>query len=73
MTLRAKFLCNKIEDYGTWKKVFLMAQYSNTKEDNQFSSATPSGSMEMTVTSESGMGYFKPGKQYYLDITEATN
>lgn len=71
MILRAKFMCTKIEDYGTLKQVYLNAQYSNTKEDNQFSAATPSGDMKMTVTTEAGMSFFKPGDQYYLDFTEA--
>lgn len=78
-TLRAKFLANEVTDYGEQypgsvnKRVKLAAVYSHDRntEDNQFSSATPSGSLEMMISNPNASDFFKPGKKYYLDITEA--
>lgn len=76
MTLRAKFTVLSIADYRPYKgykastRVTLSAQYSNTPEDNQFSEATPSGELEMTITTDTGREFFKIGKHYFLDFTE---
>lgn len=71
-------MCQSVADYrsGTWSnesyaEVTLSPMYSNNPEDNQFSKATPSGSLKMIVTTEVGKAYFTPGKYYYLDFTEA--
>lgn len=40
------------------------------REDNSFASATPSGKMELSVDNKEVHGFFKPGKSYYVDITE---
>jgi hypothetical protein len=40
-------------------------------EDNSFASATPAGKLELTVDNKAVHGFFKPGKTYYVDITEA--
>lgn len=72
--LRAKFLVNSITDFGHgMKRVNLNTVYCNKSntENNQFSQATPSGSMEMMVTSEAAKNFFTIGKSYYLDFTEA--
>lgn len=39
-------------------------------EDNSFASATPSGKMELSIDNKEVHGFFKPGKSYYVDITE---
>lgn len=72
-TLRAKFTVNSVTDFGYGSKnVKMAAVYSNKKdEDNQFSAATPSGSLEMMVSAEGTQDFLKPGKKYYLDFTEA--
>ena len=44
---------------------------STNAEDNTFASATPSGSMKLCVNNPAVRGLFKPGKKYYVDITEA--
>ncbi len=43
---------------------------STNAEDNSFASATPSGHMQLTITNPDVRGFFKPGKKYYVDITE---
>ena len=79
-TLRAKFQCQAIADYRPhqsfpnskgYTEVVLNAQYSNSPEDNQFSEATPSGALKMTVTTEVGKNFFVVGKNYYMDFIEA--
>lgn len=78
MVLRAKFLCNTVADHRPakypnakgWTTVDLQAVYSNSKEDNQFSEATPSAHLTMTVTTENGKSFFQPGESYYLDFTK---
>ena len=72
--LRAKFYVNSFTDFGHgMKRVNLNAVYCNkaNTENNQFSQATPSGTMEMMVSSEAAKNFFTIGKSYYLDITEA--
>lgn len=62
-----------LKDFGyNSKEVELMAVYSNEKntEDNQFSQATPSGTLKMMVTAEGAQKFFTPGKSYYLDFQE---
>lgn len=77
--LRAKFAVQHITDFGSYDgkhpnlKVQLNAVYSGDKnsEDNQFSAATPSGDCWMMISNPQADGFFKPGKKYYLDFTEA--
>jgi hypothetical protein len=71
--MRAKFRCNSVTDFGYGsKEVKLSAVYSNEKntEDNQFSTATPSGELRMMVSNPAAQDWFKPGKDYYLDFQE---
>lgn len=71
--LRAKFQTGSITDFGYGSKQFkLSAVYSNNPgEDNQFSQATPSGTIEMMVSNPDAMDFFQHGKKYYVDFTEA--
>lgn len=72
--LRAKFIVGSVTDFGYGSKsVKMNAVYSNTKgsEDNQFSSATPSGSLEMMVSAEGAQDFLKPGVKYILTFEEA--
>lgn len=71
--VRAKFLCDSIDGdivelsavYGTDDK--------DNEDNNQFSEATPYGVMEMMVNNPNAKDFFKVGKNYYLDFTEAPN
>lgn len=72
-SLRAKFRVNSVTDFGyNSKQVKLSAVYSNDKntEDNQFSSATPSGSLEMMITSPIAQDFFAAGDEVYMDFTK---
>ena len=75
-TVRAKFKVDEVTDYGYGaKRVKLSAVYSHDRnnEDNQFSQATPSGSIEMMVTNPDSLEFLQPGKPYYVDFSEAEN
>jgi hypothetical protein len=50
----------------------LVAQYDpELPEDVRYSKATPSGRIEMQVDNPPARAFFKPGKAYYIDFTEA--
>lgn len=51
----------------------LSAIYSGDKnaEDNTYSKATPSASLEITISNPAAQGFLVPGKSYYLDFNEA--
>lgn len=78
-TTRCKFRCNSTTntEYGA-VIVKLSAAYPNKAldgyehgEDHAFFSATPQGTLEMTITNPGGAELFQPGDDFYLDITKA--
>lgn len=77
MATRAKFKCQSVTrtKSGTkeYQEVKLSAVYGGDKnsEDNQFSEATPSGTLIMVISNPAVLGFFEPDKNYYLDITTA--
>jgi len=71
MIVKAKFHCEQVTrtEWGAEVPKF-RAVYTGTPEDNSYSQATPSASMELTVTNPAVHGFFVPGKEYYLQITQ---
>jgi hypothetical protein len=74
MTIRAKFRCNSVvtyqnEDFGR-KYEFTALYDTSIPEDRRYAKYTPSGRVEILVTNPDVT--FAPGKDYYFDITEAT-
>lgn len=76
MTTRCKFRVTKVAQCD-WRppgeEVTLHAQYDPTKnpEDVSFAEATPNGQMTFFVTNKAVIGMFKPGQEYYVDLTPA--
>jgi hypothetical protein len=74
-SLRAKFRVDEVTNYGYGghQLVKMNAVYSSTKntEDNQFSEATPSGSLEMIISAKGAIDWLKRGVKYILTFTEA--
>ncbi len=67
--VRAKFT---VQSPTEGNSVVLIPQYDSTlPEDQKFSAATPSGRIEMLVDNPPARAFFKPGKAYYVDFTEA--
>lgn len=72
--LKCKFSANSVTNFGGGsQEVKLAAVYDslNNEENNQFSQATPSGSLEMYIDNPSAIGFIKPGRDYFLYIEEA--
>jgi len=42
-----------------------------TDENNTYAKFTPSGQLSLTITNPDLLGKFEPGKEYYLDFSEA--
>jgi hypothetical protein len=71
-TMRAKFRCNSVTDYGYQKQVELDAVMSDENQENQdFNKYTPAGKLTMTIDQSGAMDFIKPEKEYYLDFVEA--
>lgn len=75
MSVRAKFTCNAVEDYGTSKTIKMSAVYEGAlgenEENKRFTKATPNGSLSMTVDNPGASIQFAPGRAYYLTFDEA--
>lgn len=69
--VRAKFKCNSVEEYaGGSKEAKLSAVYSSKGENAQFTHATPSGNLSISIDSQTeAVEFFKPGEEYYLDFS----
>lgn len=72
MATRAKFQCLNVTDHGHNKTVRLQAVYSRKEgtESHDFTTATPSGTLEMTINNPKASVQFVPLRNYYLDISE---
>ena len=77
MTSRAKLKLTHItsEDHGLtepYKTLNFSAQYDALiPEDKRFQKATPTGSAKLQVDNPAALAYFKVGKYYYVDFSEA--
>lgn len=66
--MRAKFRCTLLGENGYAK---LQAVYGTEGENKDFWTATPIGSLEISISNPETKDYFKLGSEYYLDFTEA--
>ena len=68
---RCKFTVHEValQTYG--EHIKLQCEYDEkvSKEDQAFSDLTPSGIMEFHLRNNKLYGRFKPGQQYYVDLT----
>lgn len=72
MTVRAKFVCNAVTDFGFSKEVKLTAVHdTSTPENERFNKATPSGTLTMAINNPDASVQFKPGMSYYVDFSAA--
>ncbi len=72
-TIRAKFLCTSVQDFGNdVKQISLQAVTTGSEENKSFSKYTPNATLNITITNPDASDIFKPKKEYYLDIVEAT-
>lgn len=72
MNTKAKFTCDSVTKHVNYESIKLIAVTNdNTKENADFWKYTPSGELNISICNEKVFGFFKPGKDYYLDISEA--
>lgn len=77
MTVRAKFYVQSVNHvhqpspHMTCAVVKLAAVYGDGKGNETWSTYTPQGSLEMTVTNPEAVEKFELGKSYFLDFTPA--
>lgn len=70
--VRAKFVCNKVEETTHNKEVFMSAVHSEDGENKDFFEASPWGDFSIGIDkTRPAADFFEPGKSYYLDISEA--
>jgi hypothetical protein len=71
--MRAKFRVNSLTQYaGAGRKFELSAVTDDgTPENQRYNTATPAGSLSITIDNPAVVDFLEPGKSYYLDFTEA--
>lgn len=75
MNIRAKLRCTAVQaPYANSpdQQVTLEAVTDSSPENKTFSKWTPAASVSMLISNPDAHGAFEPGKEYYLDFTEAT-
>lgn len=71
LQIRAKFKCNSVTDNGYNKNANLTAVYGKEGENADFSKATPSGTLSMSIDKDTlASTLFDPLKDYELLIRE---
>lgn len=72
MTVRAKFKCNSVTDFGNQKQISFNAVYGTSGENASFTKYTPYGELKINIDSDApAADFFKPQKEYYLNFEEA--
>ena len=71
MTVRAKFVVSEVTltRWGMEKVALSAIEDDGIPENKRFHDATPSGELGMTITNTNLYGYFKPGQEFYVDLT----
>lgn len=69
--VRAKFQCNSVEEFSHGKRVKLSAVYGTEGENKDFTDATPSGTIEISISGDvPAADFFKPGEEVYVDFVK---
>lgn len=71
-SVKAKFRCNSVTDFGGAKQAIMGAVYSQTGENADFAKAIPYGELKINI--DSGVpasNFFVPGEEYYLTFEKA--
>ncbi len=73
MTVRAKFIVGSVTHTVNGGSVQLRPVTSGSPENETFYKFTPNGLIDLATVNEDALGQFVPGKQFYVDFTEATD
>lgn len=70
--VRTKFQVGSVSKtmYGH-HTVVLQAVTNGSEENNEFWKWTPSGKIELNCINDDAVKQFEPGKEYYVDFTQA--
>lgn len=70
--VRAKFKCESVTETETNKQASLRVVTTGSEENKSFSKYTPFGQLQIAIDKDAPAAeLFVPGKEYYLDFTEA--
>ena len=70
--IRAKMRCDTVTKTSYDAEVVkLQAVYGNIEENKSYSLATPTASVEITISNPEAFGKFVPKGEYYVDFTPA--
>ena len=69
--VRAKFKCDFVQKFEDTAIVSLLPVTNGSEENKKFYKWTPGGSIGLNVVSHETANRFVPGKEYYVDFTEA--
>lgn len=73
VAVRAKFKVVSVTEHeGDIKTAKLQAVSSGSAENAEFFKWTPSASIDLSTMNPAAAKHFVPGKQFYVDFTEAT-
>jgi hypothetical protein len=70
-TVRAKFKVDFVTKSTETATVSLSPVFGNSEENKKFFKYTPGGKIEMQVVNHETADKFTPGKEFYVDFTEA--
>lgn len=72
MTVRCKMKCqSKVENADGSARINLSAVYGGSPENEKFFKYTPAGTLDFYGVNVEANAQIEPGKEYYIDITEA--
>ena len=72
MNIKAKMRCDSVTKNSYDQEVVrLGAVYGDGEENKSYSLATPSASVELTISNPDAFGAFVPKGEYYVDFTPA--
>lgn len=70
--MRAKFICDSVTNNRyPGQEAKLSAVMGQEGENKDFNEATPAANLSIMIDNPKAKDYFKPGKEYYLDFSEA--
>jgi len=72
-TTRAKVKVDTVTASEYSQELKLTPVVGGNPEDNSFAKATPTGSIQLTVTNKDLWGKFKPGDMFFVDFTRCPN
>jgi hypothetical protein len=75
--VRGKFKLQEVRQFswgGDGRELVFRAEYDpDLPEDQRYTEATPTGTIEMHVDNPAALQQFEIGKSYYVDFTAAEN